>query len=98
MSIFIVPEGFGDGKPVLSLWQWTHDDTGTEKSPSFRAESQKMLPGAGKGVKFSYHSYYDITCTWDEKTEKLAVHMKGPEANQDLGEYTLSALIDRHSQ
>ncbi|KAI1019167.1 hypothetical protein LB503_009214 [Fusarium chuoi] len=56
-----------------------------------------MLPGAGKGVKFSYHSYYDITCTWDEKTEKLAVHMKGPEANQDLGEYTLSALIDRHS-
>ncbi|KAJ4135494.1 hypothetical protein BFJ70_g14012 [Fusarium oxysporum] len=97
MSIFIVPEGFGDGKPVLSLWQWTHDDTGTEKSPSFRAESQKMLPGAGKGVKFSYHSYYDITCTWDETTEKLAVHMKGPEANQDLGEYNLSALIDRHS-
>ncbi|PCD31322.1 hypothetical protein AU210_010977 [Fusarium oxysporum f. sp. radicis-cucumerinum] len=76
---------------------WTHDDTGTEKSPSFRAESQKMLPGAGKGVKFSYHSYYDITCTWDETTEKLAVHMKGPEANQDLGEYNLSALIDRHS-
>ncbi|KLP00666.1 uncharacterized protein FFB20_03527 [Fusarium fujikuroi] len=97
MSIFIVPEGFGDGKPVLSLWQWTHDDTGTEKSPSFRAESQKMISGAGKGIKFSYHSYYDITCTWDEKTEKLAVHMKGPEANQDLGEYTLSALIDRHS-
>ncbi|KAF5613622.1 hard-surface inducible [Fusarium subglutinans] len=97
MSIFIVPEGFGDGKPVLSLWQWSHDDTGTEKSPSFRAESQKMLSGAGKGVKFSYHSYYDITCTWDETTERLAVHMKGPEANQDLGEYTLSALIDRHS-
>ncbi|KAG7411291.1 hypothetical protein Forpe1208_v010627 [Fusarium oxysporum f. sp. rapae] len=97
MSIFIVPEGFGDGKPVLSLWQWTHDDTGTEKSPSFRAESQKMLSGTGKGVKFSYHSYYDITCTWDETTEKLAVHMKGPEANQDLGEYNLSALIDRHS-
>ncbi|KAF5230974.1 hypothetical protein FANTH_13588 [Fusarium anthophilum] len=97
MSIFIVPEGFGDGKPVLSLWQWSHDDTGTEKSPSFRAESQKMLSGARKGVKFSYHSYYDITCTWDETTEKLAVHMKGPEANQDLGEYTLSALIDRHS-
>ncbi|KAH7237728.1 uncharacterized protein BKA55DRAFT_741655 [Fusarium redolens] len=97
MSIFIVPEGFGDGKPVLSLWQWTHDDSGTEKSPSFRAEPQKMLPDVGKGVKFSYRSYYDIVCTWDEKTEKLAVHMKGPEANQDLGEYNLSALIDRHS-
>ncbi|KAG5657313.1 hypothetical protein KAF25_005877 [Fusarium avenaceum] len=97
MSIFIVPEGFGEGKPVLSMWQWSHDDTGTEKSPSFRAESQKMLSGAGKGVKFSYHSYYDITCTWNEQTEKLSVHMKGPEASQDLGEYTLSALIDRHS-
>ncbi|KAF5633308.1 hard-surface inducible [Fusarium tjaetaba] len=31
------------------------------------------------------------------QTEKLAVHKKGPEANQDLGEYTLFALIVRHS-
>ncbi|KAM0542736.1 hypothetical protein ACHAPJ_012669 [Fusarium lateritium] len=97
MAIFIVPEGFGQGKPVLSLWQWTHDGSGTANSPSFRAEPQKIEFGPGKGVKFSYNSYYNITCTWDEKTEKLAVHMKGPEANQDLGEFTLAALIDRHS-
>ncbi|GKU08010.1 unnamed protein product, partial [Fusarium langsethiae] len=97
MGIFIVPEGFGEGKPVISMWQWSRDGTGTEKAPSFRDASQKMLSDAGKGVKFSYHSYYDITCTWNEQTEKLSVHMKGPEANQDLGEFTLSALIDRHS-
>ncbi|KAH6873881.1 hypothetical protein B0T10DRAFT_553013 [Thelonectria olida] len=97
MAIFIVPEGFGEGKPVLSLWQWTSDGSGKEKSPSFRNEVQKLEPGAGNGVKFSYKSYYDLTCTWDEKTEKLAVHMKGPEADQDLGEFTLSALIERHS-
>ncbi|KAF4461394.1 hard-surface inducible [Fusarium albosuccineum] len=97
MAIFIVPEGFGDGKPVLSLWQWTKDGSGKDKAPSFRHEVQKLESGATNGVKFSYHSYYDITCNWDEKTEKLAVHMKGPEANSDLGEFTLSALIDRHS-
>ncbi|CAM1511899.1 Fc.00g094120.m01.CDS01 [Cosmosporella sp. VM-42] len=97
MAIFIVPEGFGDGKPVLSLWQWTVDGSGNKKSPSFREAVQKLESGAGNGVKFSYHSYYDLTCTWDKKTEKLAVHMKGPEANKDLGEFSLSAIIERHS-
>ncbi|KPM42498.1 hypothetical protein AK830_g4035 [Neonectria ditissima] len=97
MAIFIVPEGFGEGKPVLSLWQWTEDGSGVKKSPSFRDAVQKLEAGAGSGVKFSYHSYYDLTCTWDDKTEKLAVHMKGPEDNKDLGEFALSALLERHS-
>ncbi|KAF4946975.1 hypothetical protein FSARC_14069 [Fusarium sarcochroum] len=98
MAIFIVPEGFGQGKPVLSLWQWTHDDSGTPKAPSFRAEHQTIESGPDKqGVKFSYTSYYNITCVWDEKTEKLAVHMKGPEGGQDLGEFKLEVRIEGHS-
>jgi predicted nucleic acid-binding Zn-ribbon protein len=95
--LFIAPEGFGEGRPILSMWQWTQDSQGKEKAPSFRAEQQKILsPLDDNGVKFSYHSYYDITCTWNKKTDTLAVHMKGPEADQDLGEFKLSAVTNPH--
>ncbi|KAF9769575.1 hypothetical protein IL306_012987 [Fusarium sp. DS 682] len=96
MGIFIAPEGLGEGKPILSMWQWTHDDTGTEKSPSFRAERQKMLSDESGKVKFSYHSYYDITCTL-EKDDTLSVHMKGPEADQELGQFKQLTVINPHS-
>ncbi|KAF4458704.1 hypothetical protein FALBO_14554 [Fusarium albosuccineum] len=81
-AIFIIPDGFGDGKPVLSLWQWTKDSKGQVKAP--------------EQYKFSYNSYYDITCTWDQKTEKLAVHMKeGGNLQQDVADLNLSGKIDR---
>ncbi|KAM0342496.1 hypothetical protein ACHAPU_009470 [Fusarium lateritium] len=97
VCLFIAPEGFGEGRPILSMWQWTQDSEGKEKSPSFRAEQQKLLsPLDDNGVKFSYHSYYDITCTWNKKTDSLAVHMRGPEADQDLGEFKLLAVTNPH--
>ncbi|KAG5655107.1 hypothetical protein KAF25_000230 [Fusarium avenaceum] len=95
--LFIVPEGFGEGRPILSMWQWTQDSQGKEKAPSFQAEQQKILsPLDDNGVKFSYHSYYDITYTWNKKTDTLAVHMKGQEADQDLGEFKLLAVTKPH--
>ncbi|KAF6803176.1 hypothetical protein CSOJ01_11091 [Colletotrichum sojae] len=97
MGIFIVPDGFGEGKPVLSLWQWTKNADCVQNFPSFRDMTQKIQPGFEGGVKFSFKDYYELNCNWDEKTEKLDVHMKGPEANQQLGVFTLSALVDRHS-
>ncbi|KAF7555479.1 hypothetical protein G7Z17_g2151 [Cylindrodendrum hubeiense] len=98
LAIFIVPEGFGEGKPVLSLWQWTKDSPEKTKAPSFREAVQKMEAGAGDGIiKFSYHSYYNITCSWSEKTEKLAVQMNENGTKGELGEMTLSALIEHHS-
>ncbi|KAH7141020.1 hypothetical protein EDB81DRAFT_844013 [Dactylonectria macrodidyma] len=98
MAIFIAPDGLGEGKPILSLWQWTEDSAGNKKSPSFRQAVQKVEPGAPAGqVKFSYHSYYDIACTWDEKTEKLAVKMSENSRTEDIGEMTIAAIIDRHS-
>ncbi|KAM0421224.1 hypothetical protein ACHAPT_010944 [Fusarium lateritium] len=70
LAIFIAPEGLGDGKPILSLWQWTQNAKGASKDPSFRNCVQKALdePGCGCGnYQFTYTDYYTITCTWNEK-------------------------------
>lgn len=99
MCIFIVPDGFGEGKPVLSLWQWTKNAKCVPNVSSFRNMTQKIESGFDRGVKFSFKDdYYEVFCTWDEQTEKLHVYMKAPEAEQQLGDLTLSALVDRHSQ
>ncbi|KAJ4226304.1 hypothetical protein FSOLCH5_006319 [Fusarium solani] len=95
-AIFIVPDGFGEGKPILSLWQYTQDSAGKLKDPSFRNEVQKSVSGIGTDVvKFSYHSYYDISCTWEAKTDKLAVHVKEGSHGEDVGSMIRSAIIER---
>ncbi|KAJ4269515.1 hypothetical protein NW762_001176 [Fusarium torreyae] len=95
-AIFIVPDGFGEGKPILSLWQYTKDSAGKLKDPSFRNEVQKSVSGLGSDVvKFSYKSYYDISCTWEAKTDKLAVHVKEGSHGEDVGSMIRSAIIER---
>ncbi|KAH7274899.1 hypothetical protein MRS44_006852 [Fusarium solani] len=97
-AIFIVPDGFGEGKPILSLWQYTQDSAGKLKDPSFRNEVQKSVSGIGTDVvKFSYHSYYDISCTWEAKTDKLAVHVKEGSHGEDVGSMIRSAIIERQA-
>ncbi|CAG7565998.1 unnamed protein product, partial [Fusarium equiseti] len=97
MAIFIAPEGLGQDKPILSMCQWTRDGNGVAKAPSFRAEPQKVISDDDNGVKFNYKSYYDIDCSWNRKTEKLSVKVKSPGSLQDLGDFGLAALINRHS-
>ncbi|KAI8685413.1 hypothetical protein NCS55_00213200 [Fusarium keratoplasticum] len=97
-AIFIVPDGFGEGKPILSLWQYTQDSAGKLKDPSFRNAVQKSVSGIGTDVvKFSYHSYYDISCTWEAKTDKLAVHVKEGSHGEDVGSMIRSAIIERQA-
>lgn len=97
-AIFIVPDGFGEGKPILSLWQYTQDSAGKLKDPSFRNEVQKSVSGIDTDiVKFSYHSYYDISCTWEAKTDKLAVHVKEGSHGEDVGNMIRSAIIERQA-
>ncbi|KAJ4149127.1 hypothetical protein NW754_000566 [Fusarium falciforme] len=97
-AIFIVPDGFGEGKPILSLWQYTQDSAGKLKDPSFRNEVQKSVSGIGTDtVKFSYHSYYDISCTWEAQTDKLAVHVKEGSHGEDVGSMIRSAIIERQA-
>ncbi|KAJ0386405.1 hypothetical protein COL922a_004453 [Colletotrichum nupharicola] len=42
MSTFIAPEGFGQGRPIISLWQWTKSYAGKAKDPSLRCDYQKI--------------------------------------------------------
>ncbi|OHE98462.1 hypothetical protein CORC01_06253 [Colletotrichum orchidophilum] len=101
MATFIVPEGFGKDKPVLAVWQWTKNGQNKPKNPNVHVAKQSILAGPEKSVKFEYDSFYHLTCTWQENTERLAVHMKGSgiESNvsKDLGEFALAAHYDRHS-
>ncbi|KAH8665343.1 hypothetical protein BGZ61DRAFT_522631 [Ilyonectria robusta] len=95
-AIFIVPDGFGEDKPILSLWQYTKDSAGKLKDPSFRDAVQKSVSGIDTDVvKFTYHSYYDISCTWEAKTDKLAVHVKEGGHGEDVGSMIRSAIIER---
>ncbi|KAH7015787.1 hypothetical protein EDB80DRAFT_638128 [Ilyonectria destructans] len=95
-AIFIVPDGFGEDKPILSLWQYTKDSAGKLKDPSFRDAVQKSVSGIDTDVvKFTYHSYYDINCTWEANTDKLAVHVKEGSHGEDVGSMIRSAIIER---
>ncbi len=51
-------------------------------------------------LKFSLVADYTLTCTWDEKTEKLAVHMAGGAETQgnDVGSLDLAAHFRPHSE
>ncbi|RKK13084.1 hypothetical protein BFJ66_g1658 [Fusarium oxysporum f. sp. cepae] len=100
-AIFIVPDGFGEGKPIISTWQWTKASNGKTKEPSFRAEVQRNVTGLGTDtVKFSYKSYYDIKCTWDGKKDQLDVWVTEGAHSEDVGDMIRSAIIERstHSQ
>ncbi|KAJ4011137.1 hypothetical protein NW752_007328 [Fusarium irregulare] len=95
-AIFVVPDGFGEGKPILSMWQWTNASNGKMKEPSFRDEVQKNVTGLDTDtVKFGYHSYYDINCTWDAKTDQLDVYVKEGSHGEDVGDMVRSAIIER---
>jgi peptidoglycan hydrolase CwlO-like protein len=95
-AIFIVPDGFGEGKPILSTWQWTKASNGKTKDPSFRDAVQKNVTGLGTDtVKFSYHSYYDINCIWDANKDQLDVHVAEGRHTEDVGDMIRSAIIER---
>ncbi|SCO89238.1 uncharacterized protein FRV6_13366 [Fusarium oxysporum] len=95
-AIFIVPDGFGEGKPVLSTWQWTKASNGKLKEPSFRSATQQKVTGLGTDtVKFSYKSYYDIQCTWDGKKDQLDVWVTEGAHSEDVGDMVRSAIIER---
>ncbi|KAJ3959286.1 hypothetical protein N0V92_004121 [Colletotrichum tropicale] len=99
MATFIAPEGFGEGRPIVSLWQWTKSYAGKAKDPSLHCEYQKIQTENDDIVRFTYSSYYDLDCTFNRQTSKLFVRMKSPQESsaKDLGDFALAAMIDRHS-
>ncbi|KAF4945308.1 hypothetical protein FGADI_12048 [Fusarium gaditjirri] len=95
--LFIVPEGFGEGRPVHAMWQWTKDSEGKEKVSNFHSSQQKITSLDDNGVCFSFDAGYELTCNWTKKTGTLTVHMKGQGADGDLGEYKLLAVTNPHT-
>lgn len=97
-AIFILPEGYGIDRPIVSSWQWTEDGSNNAKSPSFKGTTLKAL-GSDNGVsKFSFNNYFDITCSWNLTTEKLGVKLKEKGEEADIGELNLAAKIEHNTQ
>ncbi|KND89251.1 hypothetical protein TOPH_06175 [Tolypocladium ophioglossoides CBS 100239] len=97
LFIVIVPDGFGADKPVLAFWQWTVNAENKPKSPCLvHGVQQAETPSEGV-FKFTFTDYYIMACTWDEKTERLAINMQEPQKHgQDIGPFNLAALVERN--
>ncbi|KAM5354965.1 hypothetical protein ACJ41O_001611 [Fusarium nematophilum] len=96
-AIFILPEGYGNDRPVVSSWQWTKDGSGNAKTSAFSGTYLKALGSDNGLAKFSFNNYFDITCAWNVSTEKLAIKLKAEGQEADLGELNLVAKIEPHS-
>ncbi|KAK4246016.1 hypothetical protein C7999DRAFT_33571 [Corynascus novoguineensis] len=105
--LVIVPSGFGVGRPVLAFWQWTTDQNNQQKVNCAHTGTQTTENPSEGSLTFTATAHDDtkaaaeylLTCTWNEKTEKLAVHMAGAaDANgQDIGPLDLMAHFEAHS-
>ena len=87
LFMLVVPEGFGAGKPVIGLSQWTVNQDGKPKVNCYlHGVQQNEAPSEGK-LKFTFSYHYVLTCAWDEKTEALAVTVQEPHGHtQDVGQ------------
>lgn len=91
--LVVVPDGFGAAKPALAFWQWTVDKDGKTKVNCIQNGSQDDDTPAEGSLKFNISADYTLHCTWDEKTEQLAVSMSHDVATgiQEVGPLTLAA-------
>ncbi|KAG4274380.1 hypothetical protein FPRO04_09338 [Fusarium proliferatum] len=98
--LFIAPEGFGEGKPFLSMWQWSYDKYLNERVPIFRVGKQSIGALDSDSAMFTCQldSDYLVTCAWEKTTDVLNVFMKGPEGDQEVGEFKVFANTKPHDE
>ncbi|KAF4435063.1 hypothetical protein FACUT_7422 [Fusarium acutatum] len=90
--LFVAPEGLGEKKPFLSMWQWSYDKDLKERAPIFRVGIQSIgTLDNSAWFTCQLDSDYLVTCAWEKVTDVLTVFMKGPEGNQEVGEFKLFA-------
>ncbi|KAH6851378.1 hypothetical protein B0I37DRAFT_404997 [Chaetomium sp. MPI-CAGE-AT-0009] len=96
--VVIVPEGFGTDKPLLAFWQWKEDLNKDFRANYINQTTQQAEAPSEGSLTFNSLSTdrYTLTCTWDEKTEKLATRVTGPDHEEDTM-LDLTALIRFHS-
>ncbi|KAI8713831.1 hypothetical protein NCS52_01228900 [Fusarium sp. LHS14.1] len=96
--IVLAPEGVGAGKPILAFLQWTEDAEKKTKVPFFINTVQRVENGLAGPLKFGFDGPpYSLYCTRDEATANLAVRMKGPEGEKELGALTQAVSRQSHS-
>ncbi|KAF4945242.1 hypothetical protein FGADI_12102 [Fusarium gaditjirri] len=93
-AIFVLPEDYKDGKPVLSSWQWTKDTAGKTKTTAFKGAALKFISSDDNLSKFAFSNVYDFTCSWNRKTEKLGLEIKKDGKQTRVGELNLMAKIE----
>ncbi|RKL46664.1 hypothetical protein BFJ70_g3149 [Fusarium oxysporum] len=93
-AIFVLPEDYKDGKPVISSWQWTKDTAGKAKTTAFKGAPLKFVSSDDKISKFALNNVYDFTCSWNRKTEKLGLEIKKDGKQTRVGELNLVAKIE----
>ncbi|RBQ68484.1 hypothetical protein FVER14953_12651 [Fusarium verticillioides] len=98
--LFIAPEGFGEGKPFLAMWQWSYDKDLKERVPIFRVGKQSIGSLDNESALFTCQldADYLVTCAWEKKTDVLNVFMKGPEGEQEIGAFKLFANTKPHDE
>ncbi|KAF5703547.1 hypothetical protein FMUND_12949 [Fusarium mundagurra] len=93
-AIFVLPEDYKDGKPVISSWQWTRDSAGKAKTTAFKGAPLKFISSDDKVSKFAFNNVHDFTCSWNRKTEKLGLEIKKGGRQTSAGELNLVAKIE----
>ncbi|KAH7265546.1 uncharacterized protein BKA55DRAFT_607531, partial [Fusarium redolens] len=98
-AIFVLPEDYEDGKPIVSSWQWTKDGSGNAKTSAFKGTNMKVVGSDDKFDKFSFNNFFDITCAWSRETQKLGIEVKADGKQAKIGELNLVAKVEpkKHS-
>ncbi|KAF5557600.1 hypothetical protein FNAPI_5389 [Fusarium napiforme] len=94
-AIFVLPEDYEDGKPIVSSWQWTKDGSGNAKTSAFKGTHMKVVGSDDDKLdKFSFNNFFDITCAWNKETQKLGIEVKADGKQVSIGELNLVAEIE----
>ncbi|KAH9869027.1 hypothetical protein J1614_008104 [Plenodomus biglobosus] len=72
----IAPKGLGNGRPVVSIWQWTKDADKGERSLTYSTGEQKSQADTPTRFSFKQNGYYTLECNVDTKTSGLNVTIK----------------------
>ncbi|KAI8938535.1 hypothetical protein NX059_004421 [Plenodomus lindquistii] len=68
------PRGLGDGKPVISIWQWTEDADKKERSLTYSTSKQQSQAATPNIFSFKHNGYYTLDCK--VKADSLGVTVK----------------------
>jgi uncharacterized coiled-coil protein SlyX len=76
--IVIAPQGLGNAKDVVAMWQWTKDNKGVAKTLSYGVSKQTSDAKTPEKFTFKQNEYYTLDCQVNATTKGLNVTVKGP--------------------